>query len=131
MSYERASEDLGRLLGDVLETAAKAQDASPAAGGECEGHDPDRTVRAVVAPGGRIESVEIGPRAARLGSQEIAERAMAAINDALDAMAASSSPAGALDDELIGRLRETQDQSLRQLGEYTQSLRDLMNGFER
>lgn len=56
---------------------------------------------------------------------------MAAINAALDAMAASSSPAGALDDELVGRLRETQDHSLRQLGEYTQSLRDLMNGFER
>lgn len=132
MSYERASEDLDRLFGGVLEAAAAgARDASPTASAGGEGHDPDRTVRAVVAPGGRIESVEIGPRAVRLASEEIAERAMAAINAALDAMAAASSPAGALDEELIGRLRETQDLSLRQLGEYTRSLRDLMNGFER
>ncbi|TDD75657.1 YbaB/EbfC family DNA-binding protein [Actinomadura darangshiensis] len=129
MSYERASDDLDRVLGDVLGAAVRARDASPAPSTESEGHDPDRTVRAVVSPGGRIESVEIiGARAARLSSQEIAERAMAAINAALDGLAAPAA-AGPLDDESADRLREAQDAGMRQLGEYTQSLRDLMNGF--
>ncbi|MFI0483256.1 hypothetical protein [Actinomadura sp. 9N215] len=130
MSYERATDDLEKVLGNVLSAAAQPPPTTPET--SAEGHDPDRTIRAAVTPEGRIETVEIGPRAARLDSHEIAERAMAAINAALDAWAArspgpaSEGPAADLD----GRLREAQDRSLRQLSEYTRSLRDLMNSFE-
>ncbi|TMQ94239.1 YbaB/EbfC family nucleoid-associated protein [Actinomadura soli] len=128
MSYERATDDLDKVLGNVLQAATTQPEPAPQAA--AEGHDPDRTVRATVTPDGRIETVEITPRAARLNSHELAERAIAAINAALDAQTADA-PAPAADTALDDRLREAQDLSLRQLNEYTQSLRDLMNSFER
>ncbi|TYK48932.1 YbaB/EbfC family nucleoid-associated protein [Actinomadura decatromicini] len=129
MSYERATDDLDKVLGDVLDAAAQAQTTPPPPDEESEGHDPDRTVRAVVSPDGRITSVEIGPRAARLSSQEIAERAVAAINAALDGLSTRSAAFGGAD--LTARLREAQDLSVRQLTEYTESLRDSINALGR
>ncbi|TYB46905.1 YbaB/EbfC family nucleoid-associated protein [Actinomadura chibensis] len=130
MSYERATDDLDRVLGDVLGAAAEARTSPPPPDEESEGHDPDRTVRAVVSPDGRITSVEIGPRAARLSSQEIAERAVAAVNAALDGLSARA-PAVAATADLTARLREAQDLSVRQLTEYTESLRDSINALGR
>ncbi|MFI0374373.1 hypothetical protein ACH35V_41495 [Actinomadura sp. 1N219] len=130
MSYERATDDLDKVLGNVRQAASTTQATPTAPQTPTEGHDPDRTVRAAVTPDGRIETVEITPRAARLNSHDLAERAIAAINAALDAHTAQS-PAPTADADLDDRLREAQDRSLSQLSEYTQSLRDLMNSFER
>jgi DNA-binding protein YbaB len=134
MSYELATDDLDKLLGDTAKAAAALRPSTaPETDTRAEGHDPDRLIKAVVAAGGRIESVEIGPRALRLGSHEIAERAMAAINDALDQLAKDAvehpSPSAEAIAELTKKLRQTQDMSLQQLRAYTRSLQDLMNSF--
>ena len=129
MSYERATDDLDKVLGDVLGAATRAQ-TSPHPMTESEGHDPDQTVRAVVGADGRIQTVEIGPRAARLSSHEIAERATAAINAALDNQAPPA-PVASTDTDLTAQLQDAQDLSVRQLSEYTQSLRDMINALDR
>ncbi|GAA2615714.1 YbaB/EbfC family nucleoid-associated protein [Actinomadura fulvescens] len=138
MSHESATEDLDRLLSSTISAAAEAGGPRDETGDRAtelrgEGHDPDRLIRASVAAGGRIETVEIGPRAHRLASHELAERAMAAINAALEDLerATAARSAGAVAGaELTERLREAQDLSMRQLRTYTRSLQDLMNGFE-
>lgn len=134
MSHELAADDLDKLLSDTLKAATTANPGAAAdAALRAEGHDADQFVTAVVAGGGRIESVELSPRALRLGSHEIAERAVAAINDALDRLAGEAaqhpSPSAEALAELSKRLQQTQDMSVQQLRAYTRSLQDLMNSF--
>ncbi|POM26742.1 Nucleoid-associated protein YbaB [Actinomadura rubteroloni] len=134
MSYELATDDLDKLLGDAAGAAASLRPSTePEAGARAEGHDPDGLIRVVVSAGGLVESVEIGPRALRLGSQEVADRAVAAINDALDRLAADAaehpSPSAEAVAELTAKLEQTRNMSLQQLRAYTRSLQDLMNSL--
>jgi DNA-binding protein YbaB len=139
MSQELGISDLDQLLSRTRQAAtsmrADASGEDEAADIRGEGFDADGHIRVVVASGGRVEAVEVGQRAMRLGSHELAQRVLAAVNAALDDVESKTAelvgPAGADMAELTGRLREAQDLSLRQLRSYTQSLRDLMNGFER
>ncbi|MBO2446087.1 YbaB/EbfC family nucleoid-associated protein [Actinomadura barringtoniae] len=134
MSYELAADDLDKLLGDTLRAATAAHPGAEArADVRAEGYDEERLVKAVVSAGGRIENVEISQRALRLGSHEIADRAVTAINDALDRLAKAAvenpSPSAEALAELSQRLQQTQDMSVQQLRAYTRSLQDLMNSF--
>jgi DNA-binding protein YbaB len=136
MSHELGVDDLDQLLGrtrQALEAARPRGAADEDARGE--GADPDGFVRVAVAAGGRIERVELDRRAMRLGSHEVAEHVVTAVNaalDDLDAKAAEQGAFGGLDAaEMSERAQEIQNASLRQLQTYAASLRDLMNGFER
>jgi DNA-binding protein YbaB len=137
MSHELGIDDLDQLLGktrQVLE-AARAHGTTDDEDVRGEGADIDGLVRVVVAAGGRVDRVDVDPRALRLGSHEVAERAVTAVNaalDDLDATAAERGDFGGLDAaEMAARAQEIQNASLRQLQTYAASLRDLMNGFER
>ncbi|MEU5881169.1 hypothetical protein [Spirillospora sp. NPDC047279] len=138
MSHERASDDLDALLSRTIASVVSATPSGPReeVPTRAEGHDPEGLVRAVVSTGGRVETVEFGQRAWRLGSQEIAERAKAAINAALDELEAAGTAAAAAGNaaggaDLLTQMRDAQDMSLRQLRDYTQSLQALMNSFGR
>jgi DNA-binding protein YbaB len=136
MSHELGVDDLDQLLGrtrqalEAVRTPGTADDDTRG-----EGADPDGFVRVEVAAGGRIERVTVDQRAMRLGSHEVAERVVTAVNaalDDLDAKAAERGAFGGLDAaEMSARAQEIQNASLRQLQTYAASLRDLMNGFER
>jgi DNA-binding protein YbaB len=136
MSHELGVDDLDQLLGRTRQTleAARAHGAADDEDTRGEGADSDGTVRVEVAAGGRIERVTVDPRAMRLGSHEVAERVITAVNaalDDLDAKAAERGAFGGLDAaEMSARAQEIQNASLRQLQTYAASLRDLMNGFE-
>ncbi|MEU8799394.1 YbaB/EbfC family nucleoid-associated protein [Spirillospora sp. NPDC048819] len=133
MTRDTAADDLNGLLQRVSGFAEQA-------GGPCsepppeavEGHDPDGLVTVRVTAGGRIDRVSVAPRALRLGSHEIADRAAAAINAALDALEQATAGAGAAGPaDLTERLGELRNQSLTQMRAYVTSMQNLMNGFER
>ncbi|MBA9007245.1 YbaB/EbfC family nucleoid-associated protein [Thermomonospora cellulosilytica] len=97
------------------------------------GRDPSGLVVAVAAPGGRVESLEIGARALRTGSADLADGVMAAVNAALDDLRErESARSGALgSDELLGRVREIQDLNLEQMRVLTRSLSTVMTNIRR
>jgi hypothetical protein len=139
MSHELGVTDLDRLLGLTRQAVDSTRSEDPPDGETAElrgeGFDADRQVRVVVVAGGRIDVIEVGERAMRQGSHEVAERVVVAVNAALADLESKTSERAALSGvdpaELTGRLREAQDLSVRQLRSYTRSLQDLMNGFER
>ncbi|MGP4022415.1 YbaB/EbfC family nucleoid-associated protein [Actinomadura sp. 3N407] len=133
MTRDTAADDLDGLLRRASGLAEQAGGAPSGASHDAvEGHDPDGLVTARVTAGGRIDEVRIAPRALRLGSHEIADRAAAAINAALDALEQATAAEGAADPaELAERLGELRDRSLTQMRAYVTSMQNLMNGFER
>jgi DNA-binding protein YbaB len=137
MSHELGIDDLDQLLGRTRQTldAARAGGTADDEDVRGEGADLDGFVRVVVTAGGRVDRIEVDRRAMRLGSHEMAERIVTAVNaalDDLDAKATGRGDLGGLDTaELAARAQEIQNASLRQLQTYAASLRDLMNSFER
>jgi DNA-binding protein YbaB len=111
-------------------TAAAPEDAGgePAEG---VGEAADGKVRVTAGPGGLLKSVELDPRALRLGSEELAEQVMAAVNAALTDLrsaAAGAAAAQAVDPAgLANALHELQDRSVRQMEMISQAFNDALS----
>ena len=83
----------------------------------------------VTAEGRRLTEVVVDPRAMRLSTQELGDELLSAVNAALaEADPASAPEAAALPDPaaLTRQLEELQNQSLRQMARYTQSISEVM-----
>jgi DNA-binding protein YbaB len=84
-------------------------------------------IRARVAPGGRIDVLEIDPPALRLPSADVAEQVKVAVNGAMDDMRAKArervGPVGTVD---LQRLQQLREDSVRQMTTYAGALRDLI-----
>jgi YbaB/EbfC DNA-binding family protein len=93
-----------------------------------EGSGADGLVRAVVTQGGRLESVAIDPRLLRQGVEALGEQLVAAVNAALDDLAAQAPPADPSADlaGLSSRLESLQDQSVRQMAMFSQAMNDVV-----
>ncbi|MDG4821382.1 hypothetical protein O7635_05875 [Asanoa sp. WMMD1127] len=83
----------------------------------------------VTVEGGRLSDVVVDPRAMRLPAAAFADQLREAVNAALrDADATAATDAAALPDpaRLAQQLDELQNQSVRQMARYTQSISDVM-----
>lgn len=104
--------------------------ADPAGGEDVEGRGEaaDGKVKVVAGSGGELTSVELDPRVMRMASEELAEELKTAVNAALRELRSRAQAAETPIDPavLTGLLRETQDQGLRQMAAFTQSLDELM-----
>ncbi|MEV5749972.1 YbaB/EbfC family nucleoid-associated protein [Actinoallomurus sp. NPDC052308] len=89
------------------------------------GESPDGRVKAV-AVAGHIESLELDPRVMRMPSQELAEHITAAVNAALDGLAAqpppAEQPALPRPEVIAAQLAEIQEQSVRQLAAISEAI---------
>ncbi|MEV4622866.1 YbaB/EbfC family nucleoid-associated protein [Asanoa sp. NPDC049573] len=108
----------------MLDSLAAGDAAAEPVTGEGSALDGLVTVRAT--GGGRIEWVEIDPRAGRVPLDQLAE----AITEAVNAALAEASGSGALPVDfgaLAGQVRQMQDDSLRQMARFTGALDEAMD----
>jgi hypothetical protein len=124
ISDDGGLEQLRRELHD-LAAAAPGADGEPVEG---YGEAAEGLVR-VVVENGRLTIVELDPRVMRLGAADLAEAFVAAANDALadleskyPAMAYPAIDPAALE----AQLAEVQEQSVRQMRQYNQSINDAL-----
>ncbi|WP_116067189.1 YbaB/EbfC family DNA-binding protein [Asanoa ferruginea] len=119
--FDQALSAARQALQDAIAGAAPA--AGPSSGVGADG------LIQVTAEGQRLTSVTVDPRAMRLPAEEFGAELLSAVNAAL----ASGDPApvpeaAALPDPaaLSRQLEELQNQSLRQMARYTQSISEVM-----
>lgn len=119
---DQAQESVGPASAEHVEEGSAGGEGE-AAGGQ---------VRVVVNGSGRVEAIELGGRAMRSASHELAGQVVSAANAALeDARARAAERVKALGEGVSERVREIQDQSVQQLGSYVRSLAALMNSIEK
>ncbi|TYB59215.1 YbaB/EbfC family nucleoid-associated protein [Nonomuraea sp. PA05] len=113
-------------------SASESPDAEPPLRGE--GQAAEGKVRAVVVAGGRLASLSVDPRVMREGSEEMCAQIMAAVNAAADGLRAQvmeRATAAAGGAEIASTLLTLQQESVRQMERFTQSLDDVVARFER
>ena len=130
-----------RVLAETRRTLEEIRAGSGGAGaGEApeirgEGVAADGQVLATARTGGRLESVQLDPRALRMGSQALGEQIVLAVNAALDSLqtqaGAQAAPPAADPAALAERMRELQDQSVRQMYVFSQSIADAVDRISR
>ncbi len=90
----------------------------------------DGQVVVTVVAANQLESLQINPRLLRLGSEELAEQILAAVNAALAEFvtrAREQVPDQAVDTgELAGRLRSLQDESVRSMEAFSQAMSEAL-----
>jgi DNA-binding protein YbaB len=120
--------DLDRMLTETRKLLGQAQPGTSGEPAEGRGSAADGRIRVVAGPGGEITSIELDPRVMRMASQELAEHLTEAVNQALRELRAQATTADtAIPPEVLAqRLAEVQDQGLRQMAVFTQSLQDVM-----
>lgn len=120
--------EFDRLLQDTRDALADLRAGGPAEGGEVmrgEGAAADGRVRAVVISGGKVESVEIDPRAMRLASADLGAAVAAAVNAAmadLTAKVTAATPQDVDAQALKDRLDDLHMRSARQMAMFTESI---------
>jgi hypothetical protein len=116
----------------LLEQVRSGQAAPPGDGDEAppEGHGEaaEGRIRVTAGVGGELTSIELDPRVMRMASEELAAELTSAVNAALrDLRSRARATDAAIDPAVLAeRLKETQDQGLRQMALFTQSLDELM-----
>jgi DNA-binding protein YbaB len=122
------SAEVDRLLSrtkTMLESLGSARPAGAAEDRSGVGEAADGRVR-VVAADGRVKSLKLDPRLMRAGSEELAEHVLAAVNAALDDMAAKVPSADDISvpdpKALAAQVSEIQEQSVRQLAAISQAI---------
>src|SRR5262249_30876700 len=94
-----------------------------------EGTGLDGQLRVTAVAGGRLESIQIDPRAMRTDSRTLAEQLVVAVNAALAAVQAKvqEAAAGAAPDRaaLVHRLREVQDTAIPRMQSFLRAVEDL------
>jgi hypothetical protein len=118
--FDQALSAARQALQDAMAGAASAV---PSSGTGADG------LIEVIAEGQRLTSVTVDPRAMRLPAEEFGAELLSAVNAALaSADPASAAEAAALPDPaaLSRQLEELQNQSVRQMERYTQSISEVM-----
>src|SRR5262249_55373306 len=129
-------EEFDRLIGDTLRSLQPppAVDNAGAVPPEPvdlrgEGTGLDGELRVTAVAGGRLESIQIDPRAMRTDSRTLAEQLVVAVNAALAAVQAKvqEAVAGAAPDRaaLVHRLREVQDTAIPRMQSFLRAVEDL------
>ncbi|GAA2691959.1 YbaB/EbfC family nucleoid-associated protein [Actinoplanes palleronii] len=97
------------------------------------GESADGQVRAEFGADGRLAAVTLDPRLLRLGTQEIGEHVVAAVNAAIDAMRAGAAPVPAAGDlsQLTEQLQEVRDTAVPRLGAFLQTLTEAQQRMAR
>jgi hypothetical protein len=127
--------EFDRILNEtraLLEQVRSGQAAPPGDADEAppEGHGEaaEGRIRVTAGVGGELTSIELDPRVMRMASEELAAELTSAVNAALrDLRSRTRATDVAIDPAVLAeRLKETQDQGLRQMALFTQSLDELM-----
>lgn len=140
MIGESGQSDLDQLLSRTRELLDSVRGAGPHddAGEPVTGtgESADGRVRAVVTGAGRLERVELDPRAMRMASEELAGHLVTAVNAALDALAATATakagPVAAVDTAaLAAQVRQVQEDGVRRMAAFTQGISEAMTQLGR
>jgi DNA-binding protein YbaB len=134
--------DFDRLLEDAREALQELRSGQVQPDGEVEdlvgeGEAADGKVKVTAGIGGKIEKVELDPRALRTDSDELGEQIAEAVNAALKDLQqkASASAAAAMSgfdpEHLSEQLINLQDQSVRQMGEFAAGMEDMLDRIRR
>ncbi|QFG27092.1 YbaB/EbfC family nucleoid-associated protein [Actinomadura sp. WMMB 499] len=118
----------------TLESMRQGKTPPPAAG-DAEtvrgvGEAGEGRVKVTAVSGGRLEKVEINPRAMRLSAEELGEHLVTAANAALDDLRQNAGDAGGpvVDTERLGKqVEEIQNESLRQMTMISQAFNDAIS----
>jgi hypothetical protein len=131
--FDRMLQETRRVL-ESMGSGAPAE-STPSTDGPSRkgvGEAADGRVKVSAVAGGRLEGLELDARAMRLGSQELAEQILVAVNNALDDLQARSADqaAGVADPAaLAARVQGIQDQGVRQMEEVNRSIADMIARF--
>jgi DNA-binding protein YbaB len=135
VSGDPGDQGLESLLTQAQRTVEAASAAAPGEAPQIrgEGSDADGQIRAVVATGDRVETLQLDPPAMRAPSYVLGERVVTAINAALEDVRARVREqfAAAGRQETGTQVKAVQDLSLQQMRAYTQALAALMSSIER
>lgn len=136
MTADSVSGDFTRML-DMTMQALRAVSPPPEAGDDGEpgpapaGESADGQVRAELGPDGRLRSLHVEPRLLRLGSEELAEHVMTAVNAAIDALRGGA-PAQVGDlSQLREQLAEVRDSAVPRLGSFLAALTEAQDRLAR
>jgi DNA-binding protein YbaB len=126
--FERMLTETRQLLEQVRSGQAMPPGDAAEAPAEGRGEAADGRIRVVAGVGGEVTSIELDPRVMRMASEELAAELAVAVNAALrDLRARTQATDVAIDPAALQeRLREAQDQGLRQMALFTQTLDELM-----
>jgi DNA-binding protein YbaB len=96
-----------------------------------QGEAADGLVRATVAPGSRVEAIQLDPRVMRMSSEALAEEIARAVNAAftnLREQAAETGAAMGVPDHaaLAGQLRDLQDESVRRMAVFGAAMNEVV-----
>ncbi|WP_449064224.1 YbaB/EbfC family nucleoid-associated protein [Planomonospora algeriensis] len=141
---ELGAEGLDRVIEQARQALVSAQDLGDGSADgtsgrqgmalQGEGAAAQGRVRATVAPGGRLASLTVDPRLMRAGSEEMCAEIVKAVNAAVDDLRVKAvEQAGASPDveELSSTLLTLQQESVRQMEQFTQAISDVVLRFER
>lgn len=130
--FERLLEDTRRVLEQIRSGDGEVPDEEEVHG---EGEAADGQVRAVVVTGGRLKSLSVDPRAMRMGSAALCEQIVVAVNAALDDLrgkAAGQPVTSAADPAALAeRIRDLQNESVRQMDRFSQGIADVLDRISR
>ena len=128
---------LQRLLGQAMQAlgqvrGAAGEDGQDGAGEDAEpilghGEGADGLIQVTAETGGRISAIELDPRIMRLSTVDLGAELVAAVNAALTDLQNRIREAVAMPDldNLAAQLKEVQEESSRQMGNFLQSLTDV------
>lgn len=102
-----------------------------------EGEAADGRIRAAAVVGGSLKSIELDPRAMRLPSDELGAQIVVAVNAALEDLktkvteSAGAALQGFDPEALAEQMLELQDQSVRQMSQFTAGMEDMLGRIAR
>ncbi len=137
MTDQFGTDALLRLLGETRTALESMRGGPPAPDGEVRGSGSaaDGQITATVSAANRIESIQINPRLMRMGSEELAEQIVIAVNAAFVEFAERAreqAPAVGVDvGQLAGRLRALQDESVRSMASFSQAMTEAFDQVRR
>ncbi|MEV0156930.1 YbaB/EbfC family DNA-binding protein [Micromonospora sp. NPDC050686] len=127
MTADPVGGEFTRMLNVTLEALRTVNPAADADGAEAVppvGEAAEGQVRAELAPDGRLRSLWVEPRLMRLGSEELTEHIVTAVNAAIDTLRDRAGAAPQLGDlsQLREQVEQVRDTAVPRLGAFLQAL---------
>lgn len=138
MPEAAGAESLDQMISQALRTLATVRSTGVTADGpplQGEGRAAGGKVSATVSAGGRLTALSVDPRVMREGSEAMCAEIITAVNAAVDELRAKAEERAAAvtagSEEISATLLGLQQESVRQMERFTQSLNDVVARFER
>ncbi|MEU5671823.1 YbaB/EbfC family nucleoid-associated protein [Micromonospora sp. NPDC049089] len=131
---EPASGEFARMLDatvGALRAAGTAPEDEEAARLRRVGESAEGQVRAEFGADGRLESLTLDPRMMRLGSAEVCDHVIEAVNAAIDSMRGGPAVASGDLSQLTEQLEQVRDTAVPRLGAFLQALTDAQERMAR